>query len=109
MTECKHLGCNRKPNRRQLCTGHYRQLMGYVCKVPGCERQVYKFRACSRHLQDPTADVKPARELKPKQERPLTKAENESIDLDDFWEWVKIELKLESNKKITTEKTAHKH
>ena len=85
--------------------------MGYVCRVMDCPRPVYKLRLCSRHLEDPAAPVRPARELKPKLERekPLTKDELAGIDLDDFWEWVKIELKLESNKKITTEKTAHKH
>lgn len=105
---CKHVGCNRNAFRRQLCAGHYKRLMGYFCSVPGCELQIYKFGKCTNHLKNSDAPGRAGRELKPIRERPLTKAENAAIDLDDFWEWVKIELGLESNKKITTEKTAHK-
>lgn len=95
---CRHRHCSRGVYRRQLCTGHYRQLMGYRCTIPGCDRQIYKRKVCNAHLTNP-AQIKP--------EKPLTRAEQQ-IDLDDFWDWVKIELGLESNKKITTEKTAHK-
>jgi hypothetical protein len=108
VTECKHKGCNRNQFRRQLCSAHYRRLMGYTCHVTDCERVAYQFGLCGLHLVNPDAPAKPPRKLQPLDSKPLTKAENAEIDLDDFWDWVKIELGLESNKKITTKKTAHK-
>lgn len=74
------------------------------CKHRACSRQEYRRGICQPHYRQMMG-------LRPvfKKEKPLTQKELNGIDLDDFWNWVKIELGLESNKKITTEKTAHKH
>lgn len=74
--------------------------MGYQCKTPGCAQDIWARGHCKTHLENPAGIAR---------EKPLTKKEVENIDIDDYWEWVKIELGLEGNKKITTEKTAHKH
>lgn len=63
--ECVHIGCGRKRHAKGLCRSHYEKLH-------------YSRWAENRRLR----------------ERPLSVAEDRKIDLDDYWEWVKKELKI---------------
>ena len=65
---CVHRQCQTKKFRRGVCGHHYHALYGQKFRLADTARK--------------------------KKDKPLSKQENNKIDNDEFWDWMKTELKI---------------